>query len=68
MVQLYFFPGNLDLETVCPRDSFSKIPTIGDQYLEKILVELKIANKKESIGMFFVFLAIFSGMCQIFGV
>ena len=26
------FLGNLDLERVCPHDSFSKIPTIGDQY------------------------------------
>ena len=71
-VQLYLFPGDLDLERVCSCDSFRKIPTIGDRFLinilEKILVESKIANRKESIGMLFVFLAIFSGMCQIFGV
>ena len=46
----------------------AKFPPLGINILEKILVELKIANKKESIGMFFVFLAIFSCRCQIFGV
>ena len=43
---------------------YSKIPTVGDRslinILEKILVESQIANKKELIGMFFIFLAIFS--------
>ena len=34
-VQLYLLLGNLDLERVCPHDSFSKIPTIGDQYFGK---------------------------------
>ena len=46
----------------------AKLPPVGINILEKILVELKIANKKESIGMFSVFLAIFSCTRQIFGV
>ena len=46
----------------------AKFPPLGINILEKILVELKIANKKESIGMFFIFLAIFSHTHQIFGV
>ena len=46
----------------------AKFPPLGINILEKILVELEIANKKDSIGIFFIFLAISSGMCQIFGV
>ena len=46
----------------------AKFPPLGINILEKILVELKIANKKELIGMFFVFLAIFSCTRQFFGV
>ena len=41
---------------------------ISDQYFGKILVGSNRGNKKESIGIFFVFLAIFSGTGQIFGV
>ena len=32
-VHLYLFPGDLDLERVWPRDSFSKIPTVRDKFL-----------------------------------
>ena len=45
----------------------AKFPPLEINILEKILVELKIANKKGSIGMFFVCLAIFSCTRQIFG-
>ena len=45
----------------------AKFPPLGINILEKILVELKIANKKESIGMFFVFLAIFHARAKFLG-
>ena len=37
----------------------AKFPPLEINILEKILVELKIANQKESIGMFFVFFSYF---------
>jgi hypothetical protein len=62
------FYRRFDLERVCPHDNFSKIPTLGGRFLAMILMGSDRRNKKESIGIFFVFLAIFSGTCQIFGV
>jgi hypothetical protein len=41
-------------------------PWVGD-FLAMILMGSDRRNKKESIGIFFVFLAFFSGMRQIFG-
>jgi len=64
--------GDLDLKRVCPRDNFGKIPTVVQKFLMnifgKILMGSNRVNKKETIGIFFVFLAIFSSSGQIFGV
>jgi hypothetical protein len=63
------FYRRFDLERVCPPDNFSEIPTnlVGD-FLAMILMGSDRRNQKESIGIFFVFLPIFSGTHQIFGV
>ena len=41
---------------------------ISDEYFGKILMGSNRVNKKETIGIFFIFLAIFSGSGQNFGV
>ena len=46
MVQLYLFPGDLDLERVGSHDSFSKIPTVRDRFLINILEIFKGRNQK----------------------
>jgi len=64
--------GDLDLKRVCPHDNFGKIPTVVKKFLMKILERFLMGsnrvNKKETIGIFFIFLAIFSGSGQNFGV
>jgi hypothetical protein len=46
----------------------AKFPPLVGDFLAMILMGSDRRNKKESIGIFFVFLAIFSGTRQIFGV
>jgi len=69
-VQFCPFLGDLDLKRVCPHDNFGKIPTVVEKFLmnisERFLMGSNRVNKKETIGIFFVFLAIFSGSGQIF--
>jgi len=64
--------GDLDLTGVCPHDNFEKIPTVVKKFLMKILERFLMGsnrvNKKETIRIFFIFLANFSGSGQIFGV
>jgi len=71
-VQFCPFLGDLDLKRVCPCDNVGKIPTVIEKFLMnifgKILMGSNRVNKKETIGIFFVFLAISSGSGQIFGV
>jgi len=71
-VQFCPFLGDLDLKRVCPHDNFGKIPTVIEKFLMnifgKIFMGSNRVNKKEIIGIFFVFLAIFSGGGQIFEV
>jgi len=71
-VQFCAILGDLDLKRVFPCDNFGKIPTVVEKFLMnifgKILMGSNRVNEKETIGVFFVFLAIFSGSGQIFGV
>jgi len=71
-VQFCPFLGDLDLKRVCPHDNFGNIPTVIEKFLMnifgKILMGSNTVNEKEMIGIFFVFLAIFSGSGQIVGV
>jgi len=62
---------DLDLKRVCPHDNFGKIPTVIEKFLMKIFGKILMGsnrvNEKETIGIFFIFLAIFSGSGQILG-
>jgi len=71
-VQFCPFLGDLDLKRVCPCDNFGKIPTVIKKFLMKIFGKILMGsnrvNEKETIGIFFIFLAIFSGSGQNFEV
>jgi len=63
---------NQNKKSLTPCDNFGKIPTVVEKFLMNIFGNILMGsnrvNKKEMIGIFFVFLAIFSGSGQIFGV
>jgi hypothetical protein len=66
--QLCPFIGDLTKKGFVHVTISAKFPPLVGDFLAMILMGSDRRNKKESIGIFFVFLAIFSGMRQSFGV